>query len=221
MKIFCTFTTINVSKLIFCLVICIAKNLIWTTLYAILSILHFVFAPRFQIFKKHQWKAHLFSFRIMYKSPFKKIDPYDWFCSPGSQIWKCHKGNIFWNQKGTLKWGNINPANASVYSWCNSFNSWHDLRLSMRGWKCCVGTGRYTLPYVHECHGSLICHRMSYNSYTVALGLRRACVNRVCLTRPSKWSCGLFDRPLVAGCSTGHKPHPLHVNEWYFSQKKK
>ncbi len=45
--------------------------------------------------------------------------------------------------------------------------------------------------------------------------------NRVCLTRPSKWSCGLFDCPLVAGCSTGHKPRPLHVNEWDFSQNKK
>ncbi len=27
--------------------------------------------------------------------------------------------------------------------------------------------------------------------------------------------------PLVAGCSTGHEPHPLHVSEWDFSQKKK
>ncbi len=25
----------------------------------------------------------------------------------------------------------------------------------------------------------------------------------------------LFDSPLVAGCSTGHKPCSLHVNEWY------
>ncbi len=36
----------------------------------------------------------------------------------------------------------------------------------------------------------------------------------MCLTPCEKWSCGLFDRPLVVGCSTGHKPHPLHVNEW-------
>ncbi len=34
-------------------------------------------------------------------------------------------------------------------------------------------------------------------------------------------AAGLFDRPLVAGCSTGHKPRPLHVNEWDLSQKKK
>ncbi len=39
------------------------------------------------------------------------------------------------------------------------------------------------------------------------------CFTQVCLTRPEKWSCALFDRPLVAGCSTGHKPRPLHVNE--------
>ncbi len=25
--------------------------------------------------------------------------------------------------------------------------------------------------------------------------------------------------PLVAGCSTGHKPRPLHVNEWDFVKK--
>ncbi len=31
----------------------------------------------------------------------------------------------------------------------------------------------------------------------------------------------LFDRPLVAGCSIGHKPRPLHVNEWDLSQNKK
>ncbi len=41
------------------------------------------------------------------------------------------------------------------------------------------------------------------------------------LTWPEKWSCGLFDRPLVAGCRIGHKPRPLHVNEWYWSQNKK
>ncbi len=38
MKIFCEFPTINISKLNFWLVICIAKNFIWTTLKAIFSI---------------------------------------------------------------------------------------------------------------------------------------------------------------------------------------
>ncbi len=41
MKIFCTFPTVNISKLIFLLVICIAKNLIWTTLKTIFSIFRF------------------------------------------------------------------------------------------------------------------------------------------------------------------------------------
>ncbi len=45
--------------------------------------------------------------------------------------------------------------------------------------------------------------------------------DRVCLTPREKWSRGLFDRPLVVGCSTGHKHHPLHVNEWDLSQNKK
>ncbi len=25
---------------------------------------------------------------MMYKSQFQKSDPYDWFCAPGSQMWK-------------------------------------------------------------------------------------------------------------------------------------
>ncbi len=44
MKIFCKFPTVNISKLNFWLVICIAKNFIWTTLKAIFSIFRF-FAP--------------------------------------------------------------------------------------------------------------------------------------------------------------------------------
>ncbi len=31
-------------------------------------------------------KAYLFSFQMMYNSQFQKIDPYDWFCGPGSHI---------------------------------------------------------------------------------------------------------------------------------------
>ncbi len=43
--------TVNISKLNFWLVICIAKNFIWTTLKAILSIFRFFCTLRFQIFK--------------------------------------------------------------------------------------------------------------------------------------------------------------------------
>ncbi len=54
MKIFSTFPTINISKLNVCLVICIAKNFIWTTLKAIFSILRywvrFFCTLRFQIY---------------------------------------------------------------------------------------------------------------------------------------------------------------------------
>ncbi len=46
-------------------------------------------------------------------------------------------------------------------------------------------------------------------------------MDRVSLTRPGKCYCGLFDRPLVVGCSTCHKPRPLHVIGWDFSQNKK
>ncbi len=46
MKIFCTFLTVNILKLNFLLVICIAKNLIWTTLKMIFSIFRFFLHPQ-------------------------------------------------------------------------------------------------------------------------------------------------------------------------------
>ncbi len=93
MKIFCKFLTVNISKLNFWLVICIAKNFIWTTLKVIFSIFRFFCTLRFQIFKycpiitNHtSMERYLFSFQMMYESQFWKIDPYDWFCAPGSQM---------------------------------------------------------------------------------------------------------------------------------------
>ncbi len=90
MKIFCT---VNISKLNFWLVICIAKNFIWTTLKMIFSIFRFFCTLRFQIYKycpiitNHtSMERYLFSFQMMHKSQFRKIDPYDWFCAPGSHI---------------------------------------------------------------------------------------------------------------------------------------
>ncbi len=89
MKIFCKFPTINISKLNFWLVRCIAKNLIWTTSKAVFSIFGFLLhshIPDFQvvIFRTnivlsqqtiHQWKAYLFSSHMMYKYQFKKNWP--------------------------------------------------------------------------------------------------------------------------------------------------
>ncbi len=82
---------LNISKHNFWLVICIAKNLIWTTLKATFCNLRFrIFKSlyRGQIFSYpnrsiNQMKA-LSSFQIMYKSQFQKNDLYDWFCGPGS-----------------------------------------------------------------------------------------------------------------------------------------
>jgi len=51
MKIFSKFPTVHISKLNFLLVICIAKNLIWTTLKMIFSIFRFFCILRFQIYK--------------------------------------------------------------------------------------------------------------------------------------------------------------------------
>ncbi len=51
MKNFCKFPTINISKLNFWLVICIAKNFIWTTLKMIFSIFRFFCTLRFLKYK--------------------------------------------------------------------------------------------------------------------------------------------------------------------------
>ncbi len=51
MKIFSTFPNVNISKLNYWLVICIAKNFIWTTLKMIFLIFIFFCTLRFQIFK--------------------------------------------------------------------------------------------------------------------------------------------------------------------------
>ncbi len=86
MKIFCKFPTVNISKLNFWLVICIAKNFIWTTLKAIFSIFDF-FAPSDSrylnscisakycpILTNHTSIESLFiNFQMRYKSQFKKL----------------------------------------------------------------------------------------------------------------------------------------------------
>ncbi len=79
MKIFCKCPTVNISKLNFGLVICIAKNLIWTTLKEICDT---IVVSQTNIGQTiHQWKDYVFSFQMMYKSQFWKIDPYDWICA--------------------------------------------------------------------------------------------------------------------------------------------
>ncbi len=62
MKIFSKFPTVNISKLNFWLVICIAKNLIWITLKVIFSIFWFFLHPQIPDLPNivqtiHQWKA--------------------------------------------------------------------------------------------------------------------------------------------------------------------
>ncbi len=97
MKIFSKFPTINILKLSFWLVTCIAKNFIWTTLNVIFSIFRF-FAPSdsrfsnscisakyFPILTNHTSLESLF-IQMMYKFQFWKIDCYDCFCGPGSLV---------------------------------------------------------------------------------------------------------------------------------------
>ncbi len=93
MKIFCQFATINISKLNYLLVICIAKNLIRTTLKMIFSIFRFCLLPqiinscisvKYCPIINHTSMEILFI--LMYKSQIHKCDPYDWFCGPWSDI---------------------------------------------------------------------------------------------------------------------------------------
>ncbi len=81
MKIFCKCPTVNISKLTFWLVICIAKNFIWTTLKAIFSIFRFfcnqifkycISAKYCPILTHH---TSMESFQMMYKSQFQKKWP--------------------------------------------------------------------------------------------------------------------------------------------------
>ncbi len=90
MKIFCTFPILNISKRNYWLLICIAKNLIWTTLKMIFSIFRFFCTLRFQIYKyrpiitNHTSMEILFTqLQMMYTSQFPIMYPYDWFCAPG------------------------------------------------------------------------------------------------------------------------------------------
>ncbi len=83
----CKCSTVNISKLNFWLVICIAKNFIWTTLKMIFSIFRWFCTLRFQIFKYCPIITNIIysAFRWCINLN-KKKDPYDWFCGPGSHI---------------------------------------------------------------------------------------------------------------------------------------
>ncbi len=65
MKIFCKCPTKIISKLDFWLVICIAKDLILTTLKVIFLIFFIFLHPQIPDFPE---KAYLYSFQIMYTS---------------------------------------------------------------------------------------------------------------------------------------------------------
>ncbi len=87
MKIFSTSPTVNISKLNFWLLICIAKNFIWTTLKMIFSIFRFFCTLRFQIYKYCPIITNHTSMEILFISfDVHKLDPYDWFCGPGSNF---------------------------------------------------------------------------------------------------------------------------------------
>ncbi len=89
MKIFCKFPTVNISKLNFWLLICISKNFISTTSKIIFSIFRVFYTLRFQIYKycpiitNHKSMERWF-IQLSYDM---SLDPYDWFCDPGSHVW--------------------------------------------------------------------------------------------------------------------------------------
>ncbi len=96
MKIFSQFPTINILKLNFWLVICIAKNLIWTTLKTISLNISIFFVrsdsrfPNSSISAKYCHILTNHTSMEVYLSDCVLIsikhDPYDWFCLPGSHF---------------------------------------------------------------------------------------------------------------------------------------
>ncbi len=98
-KIFCKFPTVNISKLIFLL--CIAKNVLWTTLKTIFLICWFFLHPQiadFQIVETQKILSYpnkpYINGKLIYLPcmwciiPKKQNYPYDWFCGPESHFCK-------------------------------------------------------------------------------------------------------------------------------------
>ncbi len=92
MKIFCEFPTANISKLNFWLVICIAKDFIWTTLKVIFSIFRFLFFLHPQIpdflnscisTKYCPILTNHTSMESLFIQLFHKFDPFDCFLVQG------------------------------------------------------------------------------------------------------------------------------------------
>ncbi len=82
MKIFCTVT---IWKLNYCLVICMAKNLIWTTLKMIFSIFRCFCTLRLSKYCPNHTSKEILLIQLiqmMHKSQFWQMYPYDWFCAP-------------------------------------------------------------------------------------------------------------------------------------------
>ncbi len=90
--VFCKFPTVNIPKLNFWLVICVAKDFSWTSLKVIFSIFRFFLHPQMPDFQSvvsqpniafipcmvqtiHQWKVDLYSFQMMNKSKFRRNWP--------------------------------------------------------------------------------------------------------------------------------------------------
>ncbi len=101
----CKFPTINISKLNFWLVICFAKNFIWTTLKAIFSIFRF-----FLFFATSDFRFSNSCISTKY-CPILTIDLYDWFCGPGSHIVKSVSNSRFFRWRKSLS---INKLHCSI-----------------------------------------------------------------------------------------------------------
>ncbi len=128
MKIFCKCPTVNISKRNFWFVICIAKNLIWTTLKAIFSIFGFFYTLRFQIFKylclslilsDHNkpyinGKIMYSAFRWWINLNCENIDSYDWFCGPWSHLWLFKTWFVEYIASYVQKWTGVPMVNMMV-----------------------------------------------------------------------------------------------------------
>ncbi len=96
MKIFSKFTSVNISKLHFWLVICIAKNFIWTSLKAIFSIFRFFYI--FQIGQILSYPNKLYIDGKLIYSAFRWCINLNWKNWP---LWL-----VLWSRVKYIKWFN-------------------------------------------------------------------------------------------------------------------
>ncbi len=132
MKIFSKFPTVNISKLNFWLVICIAKNFIWTTLKVIFSVFRFFFIYLCQILSYSNkpyinGKLIYSAFRWCINLNFEKLTLMTGFVVQG------HICALFWMMWIKVMWYTHTPLNPAGHEHWNALMRSSQLPLFSHG----------------------------------------------------------------------------------------